>query len=325
MNRRQQILLGALVIQVILSVIVFWPRQVVSETGSPVFPDVAAEDIIALTIVDNIGQEIVLRKVDDTWVLPEAGNYPAKEDAITPVLEKFEALSASSPVARTEASHTQLQVANSNFQRRLDFETEEGDIHTVYLGSAPRYTATHFRVAGQPETYLTTELSSWEVNTQANSWIDTVYTSIDQETLTSVILENANGTFTLVKDGDDWTLADLQDDETLSASTTSAIVRNATNLSLQTPLGKEEEPAYEMDAPNAVVTLQTEDGGTHVLRVGAMNEENRSYVVKYSDSPYYVRVAEFNVKAMVENSREDFLTLEATPTPEAIELPDETP
>ncbi|MGC9520676.1 MAG: DUF4340 domain-containing protein [Anaerolineae bacterium] len=325
MNRHQQILLGALVVQVILSMVMLWPRQVTSETGEPVFPDLSAEDIIALTIVDNQGQEIALRKVDDTWVLPEGGDYPAKEESITPVLEKLTALSTSTLVARTDASHIQLQVDSSNFQRRLDFETAGGDTYTIYLGSAPRYTATHFRVAGQSETYLTTELSSWEVTTQPNSWVDTVYTSIDQETLTSVSLENANGTFTFVKDGEDWTLADLEDDETIAAGKINAIVRNASSLSLQAPLGKEEEPGYGMDAPNAVVTLETEDGGTHILKVGALDEENNGYIVKYSDSPYYVRVAQYNVSAMVENSREDFLTVEPTPTPEGAEAPGDTP
>ena len=76
-----------------------------------------------------------------------------------------------------------------------------------------------------------------------------------------------------------------------------------------------------MDAPGAVVTLETEDGETHVLTIGAQNTEDTTYAAKSSDSPYYVSIAEYLVKAMVENKREDFLDLPVTPTPEATPAP----
>jgi hypothetical protein len=303
-------------LQVVLSVVTFWPRSAATSAGEPVFPDLEAGDIVALSITDNEGQEITLRKVEDGWVMPEADNFPANETAITPLLEKIASLNTETLVTRTDASHKQLQVAEGDFLRRLTVETAGGETHTIYLGSAPRYTATHFRISGQSETYLTTKLSTWEFNARANSWIETTYTSIDQETLTTVTLENANGTFVLVREGEDWTLADRAGDEEVSAGKTNALVRNASNLTVQTPLGKSEEPAYGFDTPLAVVTLETASGETHVIQVGAEGPEGTSYTVKYSGSPFYVRVAAFNVSAMVENTREDFLVVPATPTVE---------
>ena len=295
MKRHQQILLGVLALQVILSVIVFWPRQAKSGTGELLFPDVAATDVVALTITDNLGEQVALRKADGMWVLPDAGDYPAKGETITPVIESLVTLDTATLVARSEANHKQLQVSEDTFQRRLDFETAAGKTYTVYLGSAPRYTATHFRVGGKSETYLTTALSTYELYTRASSWIDTVYIAIDQETVTGAVLENAQGTFSLVKSGEDWTLADLAADETISTGSTGAIVRNASTLSLMTPLGKTEDPSYGLDSPSAVVTLQTDDGATHVLTVGSKSAEDNTYVVKSSDSPYYVRVSEYLV------------------------------
>ena len=319
MKRHQQILLGVLVLQVALIAVVFWPRSVASDSGAPLFPGVAADDVVGLTIVDNEGARLVLRKVDGAWVLPDAADYPVNEDSVTPLIEKILALSASTVVARTDASHRQLQVSNDVFQRRLDLVTQAGATHTLYLGTAPRYTATHFRVAGRIETYLTSDLSTWELVARPSNWIDTAYLSIDQETITGVTLENANGTFVLVKSGDDWTLADLQGDETIAPGKTSAIVRNAGTLSLSAPLGTTAEPSYGMASPNAVVTVQTADGTVRTLTVGARVAEDSTYVVKSSDSPYYVRVAEFSVSALVENDRDDFLTL--PPTPEAEPAP----
>jgi hypothetical protein len=316
MKRHQQILIGVLAVQIILGVVVFWPQQAASSTGERLFPDLEAADIVALTIVDNVGEQVVLRKEGDAWVLPEAGNYPANESAVTPLLENIASVNSATLVARSESSQAQLQVTGDTFQRRLDFETSNGETYTIYLGSAPRYTATHFRVAGQVETYLSTDLTTWEFNTRLATWIDTAYTSLDQETLISAVLENANGTFTFVKVDDAWTLADLQEDETMASGVASTIVRNASNLSMTAPLGTTEEAYYGLDDPNAVVTLETEGGTTYVLTVGAMLAEDNNYVVKWSDSPFYVEVAQYSVSAMVENARDAFLDLPPTSTPE---------
>lgn len=321
MKRSQQILLGVLVLQVILSVVVFWPRDVASLSGEPLFPDLAAEDVVSLAIEDNAGEKIVLRKVDGAWVMPDAGDYPALEASVTPVLEKLAGLSAGSVVARTDASHAQLEVAEDKFQRRVDFETAAGETYTIYLGSAPRYTATHFRVEGQPETYLTSDLSVWDVNVAVSSWADTSYLNIDLATVTDVTLENAAGTFVFIKDEDNWTLADLQANETVEPTQTSAAVRAATNLSLIAPLGTMADPAYGLDDPGAVAVVTTDDGQTHTLKVAATPQADGSYVVKSSDADYYVRVAGYSVTSLLEKGREDFLAEPATPESEGPAAP----
>ncbi|MBN1877569.1 MAG: DUF4340 domain-containing protein [Anaerolineae bacterium] len=318
----QQILAGILVIQVILSVIVFWPRSAATGGSAPVFPDLTAEDIVSLTVTGETGEQATLRKTGDEWefvidVASATGEgYPAKAETITPILEKLVGLNTLSPVTNTPDSHKRLQVADDDFVRRIDFKTANGEEHTVYLGSAPRYTATHFRVGGENETYLTTELSSWELNTSAASWIDTSYFNVDATTLAEIVLHNANGTFTLVKDAtDQWVLDDLAEDETMSTSKVSTLVRNATSVILLAPLGKEEQASYGMEQPNATITLKTTEGTLYLLQVGAQYSEDTSYIVKASESAYYVRVAQYNVSALVENTRDDFLELEPTPTP----------
>ncbi|HQE93310.1 MAG TPA: DUF4340 domain-containing protein [Anaerolineae bacterium] len=313
MKRQQQILAGILVLQIILGVITFWPKSAATGSSKVVFADVKVEDITALTITDDQGVSITLRKSGDTWVLPDADDFPAQADKITPVLEKLLKLNTANLVARTEASQKQLQVADDKFVRRVDFETADGTKHTFYLGSAPRYTATHFRVAGEVETYLTSEMSTWDLYTAPASWIDTAYAKIDAATLTEIVLENANGTFTLVKSGDAWTLADLSGDEVSAAGKVNDVVSKSTNVVMQRPLGTTEEAGYGLDAPTAVVTLKNTDGGIYTLRVGA-KFDGTNYVVKSSESPYYVAVTEYNVKSLVESDRTSFLQ-QPTPTP----------
>jgi hypothetical protein len=73
-----------------------------------------------------------------------------------------------------------------------------------------------------------------------------------------------------------------------------------------------------MDAPSAVLVLRAQSpegtATTYTLQVGSKSTDN-SYVLKSSDSPYYVRVAEFTAQDWVEKDREGFLELPPTPAP----------
>ena len=329
MKRHNQILASILVIQVVLSVVVFWPRSAATGQSEPVFTDLEAENIVALTIADADGNSISLRKATsngstelaEVWVLPDADAYPAQADKITPLLEDIVGLTTGRLVTRTDASHKQLQVAPNDFQRRIEFETNDGKKRAAfYLGSSPSYGATHFRVADQNETYLTNDMTAWETNATASSWIDTSYLSVPPDEVTKLTLQNANGTFTFifVKDGNDqgtWTMAGLAQDETLDEAKVNGIVRQATSVTMVRPLGQEDQAAYGMDAPKAVVTLETA-GRTIILRVGTQDPSDSTYVVFSSASPYYVRVSEYSVKDLVETTGDDFLQPPPTPMPE---------
>jgi len=328
MKRHNQILASILVIQIVLGVVVFWPKSAATG-GEPLFPDLEAGDIVSLTITDADGNGIALAQLPSPevgrgaggegrgdWVLPDADDYPAKADKITPLLEKIAGLTTGRLVTRTDASHKRLQVAPDDFASRIKFETADGTKHALYLGSSPSYGATHFRLDGQSETYLTSDVSTWDANTSAASWIDTSYVSLDKERLTRVTLENGNGTFVFTRDdAGEWTLAGLEAGEELASGKVTTLVNRATSVTLLRPLGTEEDAAYGLDDPLATVTLEIDDE-TVTLQVGAQDADDRSYIVKSSASPYYVRVAEHNVKPLVGNRRDDFLELPSTPTPE---------
>ena len=322
MKRHNQILAGILVIQIILAIVVLWPRSTVTGANEPLFPDLGeGGDIVALTITDADDNSIQLKKVDGDWALPNADDYPAQVDKITPLLDKIVGLTTSRLVTRTDASHKRLQVSPDDFLLRFDFETEDRVKHTLYLGSSPRYSSTHFRVEGQSETYLTSELSVWEAKAEAASWIDTTYLSVPEDDITKLTLENANGTFTFTKDDEGtWTLGGLAADETLDEAKVTSLIQRAATVNMIQPLGKEEQAAYGMDEPNALVMVETGDK-TITLRVGAKEPDANRYTVISSESPYYVGVYEYSVKDFVEKTRDDFLQLPPTPTSEATSAP----
>jgi hypothetical protein len=61
------------------------------------------------------------------------------------------------------------------------------------------------------------------------------------------------------------------------------------------------------------MTLETAEK-TVTLKVGAEDPDANGYVVKSTESPYYVLAASYNMEPLVTYTRQDFMA-EPTPTP----------
>jgi len=316
MNRTQRILALALAVQVVLIAVTSWPRAARTGSTGSLLPDLKTADVVAMTIADSEGTSVRLRQVSGSWVLPDAGDYPAQADDITAVLDKLVALDSRRLVTRTSASHRRLQVGADSFIRKVDLETASGSKYTLYLGSSPSYGATHVRIEGRDETYLANNVTTWGFGATAASWVDTAYFSVEQDTVSVVTVKNSHGTLTFRRSAEgDWTLDELPTGQEQATETVNTTVSRATSVTLTAPLGKDQLPAYGLDTPAASVTLSKTDGQPVTLLVGAQDPTDRSYVVKVSTSPYFVRVGEYNVKALVENGISAYIAVTETPTP----------
>jgi len=110
----------------------------------------------------------------------------------------------------------------------------------------------------------------------------------------------------------------LAEGETFDTNNFTTVLNEATSVRMTRPLGKTAEATFGMDQPSAMVTLKTQKDGqekTYTLTVGARDPADNSYVVKSSESLYYVKVAEYSVKDLVEKTRDGFLQLPPTPAP----------
>ncbi len=316
MNKLQRILIAVLAAQLVLAVIVFWPRQAATGAGAPLL-GIKTDDVTGLTISDDQGKTVVLAKSGDSWTAASAADYPADAAKITPALDKLVAVAAGQPVVQTAASHAQLQVADSKFVRKIELQTA-GGAKTLYLGSASGSRATHARLAGQDAVYLARNVATWELTADLLSWINPVYFSVPSADVTGFTVENAQGEVAFIKDAAGaWTLQGLAAGETVNTGAITTLLSQTTSVRLTAPLGTADDPAYGLAQPAATVTLTTKTGDqtkTYTLAVGAKNVADSSYVVKSSESAYYVRVAEFGVKDLVEKGRAGFLQ-QPTPAP----------
>jgi len=280
-------------------------------------------NVTAIRILDETVNRVDLVKRGDAWTVAETDDFPADSSRIDSFLTKVAGLKTNPLVTRTSASHKRLEVADDGFARRVDLTQADGSTATLFIGSASGG-GTHVRAGGQDEVYLTRDLGSFDANANVNGWIDTTYLSVPQDKVTSLTLENANGTLEFEKDASgNWTLKDLAAGEVFNPNNLTTLLTRLSSLAMIRPLGKADKPEYGLGQPTAVVTVKANDdsGGTKttVLRVGAKDDESNTYVVISSESPYYVRVAGFSVEDFVTRTRQDFLQAQPTPTatPEA--------
>jgi len=327
MNKLNRILIVVLVLQLALATVVLWPRSATTEGGQSLFPDLETNRVVSVTITGADGAQIEMVKEGADWVLPEADDYPVQGESVDSLLVKIAGLRSGQAVTETGGSHERLGVADNAFERRVEFDLDDGTHYTLYVGTSPSYGATHIRVGGQDEVYLTSDLTTYDVGVLPTDWADRVYFSVPADQVMDLTLENANGVFKFIRfvsggelmpAQDVWSLADITPEETLDTEAVDALLNRVASVSMIRPLGTEEKPEYGMDEPTAVVTVRTqsEEGSKlYTLRVGAQDAENGGYVFSSSESPYYVRVSEYTVQSLVENTRQDFL--EVPPTPEA--------
>jgi hypothetical protein len=328
MTRLHQILIGILAAQLVLVGLVFFLPRPGQATAAPLLGEVKAEDITSLVIWDDQGKTIRLAKTASGWVLPEAGDFPADTAKITPVTVKLAGLKTGRLVAQNEANFKRLQVADDTFQRKIEIGTAGGAPRILYLGSSAGGRATHMRLGDGKDVYIGADLTAYDVNADAASWINAGYVEVPQADITSLTLANANGQFVFEKNAQgQWTMQGLRPGEVFSTNNFSTVLTYASSIRMTKPLGRTDESTYGMAQPSAVVTLKTTTGGqeqTRTLTIGARDAVDSSYVIKWSESPYFVKVADYSVKDLVERSKANFLQ-QPTPAPGASATPTPKP
>jgi len=307
------VLLGALLVQVALTAILWWPRHT-AQAVEPLLADVAATDVSSFVVTDDAGHEVELARSGDGWVIPNADSYPADSAKIDEAITKLIGLTRGNAVTETAASHARMKVADSAFARRVELRLSEGGTRTLYIGSSSSYGEGYARLAGEDAVYRARGLSTYEWSATASGWIDTLYVDIALAEVSALQVVNKNATLQLTRlDNGGWSLAGQPPDYKLSDAAVNTLAQRATSLRMTAPLGKELLPAYGLDVPLATVTITTAKGDT-VLLVGAKQADG-SYAIKSSANEYVVSVSSYTVEGLLNASADTLRQPDVTPTP----------
>ncbi len=334
------ILIIIALVQIVLIGFIYFPRFFPAKSEIGNLLNIKVNDIIGLEISDG-EEQINLARDGDNWVLPEAGDFPVELDKLDPLLDKLVDLKTVDLIADNKVSHKRLEVVDDEFVRKVTLRLKGGKNATLLIGSSSAANATHVRLKSKNAVYLSRDLRSHDANVGASSWIDTQYFDIESDDVVSLELKNEHGNFNFGKISDNWELIDSE--EEVDKSALSSLVRKASSIRMVRPLGKETKEEYGLDEPKAIVSIVTRaelepekpeesteesepeppepefEEQTYTLTIG--NELDDGFVVKTSESEYYVVVSNFNASDFVEKKQED-LTVEPEEEANEEEVPE---
>ncbi|HLA43456.1 MAG TPA: DUF4340 domain-containing protein [Aggregatilineales bacterium] len=333
MNQVNKALIALVIVQIIAVIVIYQPESETRASGEPLLSDFAPDTITRVQIQDDTGNQItVARNSAGDWVLPEYDDYPVTGTKVTSLLGKIAGLQTTRLITRSETSQRRLKVADDEFMRRIQLGNTDitGTAYTIFLGNAVGGSATHVRVDDEDQVFLVDNLRASDATTTLSSWIDTTYFTVPSENVVSVKVENPNGTFEFSKQGDNWTMTSPEADRDIDSSKISSFIGQITTLRMQEPVSREADDVYGLDTPQAAITIQVQEPvedtdpeddvtpepviTTYTYEIGTEQEDG--YIVKSSESDYYVRIAAGVATVIIDKTLDNFL-IELPPTPEA--------
>jgi hypothetical protein len=324
MSRTNRILSVLLLIQVGVAVAMALTRDTGGIARSElVFPDLTTSQVSRIEIHGAKGgstageaTQAVLEKDGATWRVSGSG-YPADAKKVDEFLGQLTKLRARGPVVTSAKHHRTLEVADEVHERRVTLTSGDKPLG-FYLGKAAGPQATHLRKDGDSQVLRVEGIDVWSVGDRPAQWIDPSYVKVDSSELWSVTVEGRKGTYRLEKgETGEWRLADLGKNEEMDKATADDLVRTASTLNLDEPVGRTVAPEHGLQAPAVKVTLATGkpgEGGKRPAQtkdisfaVGSRIEPSARYYVKSSESEFVVQASEYAVKSLLEKGRRDLV------------------
>jgi hypothetical protein len=348
MNKFNRILSLILIVQVALGVVIYWPHSESKSTGATLLADFNPDKVTTVRITDSNNRLLVLSKdsAAGNWVLSDYGNYVIQAGRVETLLENLKDVRTNRLITQSSTSHRRLKVSPDDFVRMVEVEQADGPTYKLYVGNAQSGSASYVRLDGQDNVYMTSNLTDQDVTTQVSRWIDTLYVNLPLDQATNLTLQNANGTFEFVSSGGTWVMTGLSEDEIFNQDAFTALLTVTTSLRMTSPIGKDVQDSFGMNAPQATVTLRvlepeatsstasslsTDLSGTttpvptatpqmvekeYTILIGATLDDG--VVAKASNSDYYVYISPVTADNFITKTRENFITppeATATPTP----------
>lgn len=313
-ERALAVLAAVLVVQAAILLLTRLPGR--EDVPEPLLAGLEAEAVTRIEIEDGADGHVVMDRQGDRWVLSDAGGYPADGTRIADLLDRLAAARRERMVARTEPGRLELRVATDGFERRVRIEAG-ADGYLLYVGTTAGTGAGHVRVDGEDEVWTVDGMAPWQVAADRADWVDPVYLRVEPERVAAFELVNAAGSFRFERSGDGWAGLTPGAGEVVDQQRVSAFVDRVSTLRMRRPLGTEPPGDYRLAERAAVVRLALSpdadgEAGTMELLILAGGDDDYDYVVKSSDSEYYVEVPSFTLADLVDADRSTFVTADDT-------------
>ena len=302
MDRISRILVMVFGLQLLL-ILVFWfglddePDQ----PGSLIELD--RTQIMTIEINDGENTARLVRN-SENWADGASVNdeFPADSVKIVDVLGKILALESGWPIASTTAAHQRFEVAESNFQRRIDVSDSGGSVlATLFAGTSPGFGKVHARLLGEEDVF-SVKLSNYEIASGVDDWLDKRLLAVDRDPV-KIRIKRPGGQADSLDRGDEflWT---WNGNKTDSEKVLDYIARfqNLRVLGIAEPQseGVTTQTSIELEFPQETITLNFFETGEDEFTVTSTKIAGTYRVASYSVDRLLIK--ETDVTAIEEES-----------------------
>lgn len=282
MSRPIGSLVAILIIQIALTVALFLPQSDIMDTVTreplvPFDPDAIDE----IYVEDDQGNEAVLLKMADQWILPDLHGLPIMRERIDALIDSISDSDEHWPVATSAASRQRFQVAAYHFQRRITLIGQGELFGTIYLGTSPGFRKVHARNDAQEAIY-SIPFNNFDAPTETVTWLDKALLRISHPKKIS------SADYTLTKRGDRWISANGQSPD---SGELMLLIEGLRSIEIE---GVAEDAMLQnlaIAAPELALHIDTADGSVNLnfLSVGQrhfVRSSRYDHYFKLSDAHY---------------------------------------
>jgi uncharacterized protein DUF4340 len=172
LNRAIVTLSLVLAIQLAMTVVVYWPQDVLTDAvaGTQLLP-YSPDTIDEIYVADENGDEAILLKMDQQWILPDLAGLPIDSAMVDKLFSGLSDGDSKWPVATTIAARQRFQVAAYHFQRRITVISQGELLGSVYLGTSPGFRKVHARNDNQEAIY-SIPFNNFDAPADSAGWLD---------------------------------------------------------------------------------------------------------------------------------------------------------
>lgn len=261
MNRQTGTLTLILLIQCAMVAALYWPDSAIMQADTdhaliPFDPDTIDE----IYVVDEAGNEAVLLKMSDQWILPDLSGMPMDPTMVDKLITSIAQSAGKWPVATTAASRQRFQVAAYHYQRRITLIGNGELLGTVYLGTAPGFKKVHARNDAQDAIYSIV-FNNYEAPGHTGGWLDKALLQIAEP------LRIGTGEYTLTKQQDGWVSATSSNPDERELE---ALLSGLANIRIEGIADASLRASLDIAAAETIFELETSQGNStlSLFRVG---------------------------------------------------------
>lgn len=188
------LLTGVLALQLVLAGGLWWSDRPVSATGQAVATPIDTARVDRVVIEDGTDSITLRRTGDDNgddnggdgdWIFEDRPEVALDTDRLTELVASVTSLPPALPVATSERSRAQLDVADDDFQRRVQLFAGEERLLSLFVGTSPGYRKAHVRHEGE-DAIVAAPLSVHTLPVDRDDWIDATALALPEVALADV-------------------------------------------------------------------------------------------------------------------------------------------